>query len=123
MEVDSINKKAWNNSLFPLKSMSMTFFMLYMNGNRAGIFSILIIGYALINSVKTLLSINEHFNELENISGKTFIIQRSLYFLYSIFGVIFVAYKLGNMGLIPVSRGDYIHQIPPRTFGIHNVGI
>ncbi|KAH8739366.1 multi-pass transmembrane protein [Cryptosporidium ryanae] len=124
MEVDnSINKKAWNNSLLPLKSMGMTFLMLYMSGNKAGIFSILIVGYALVNTIKTLLSINEHFNELESISGKRFILQRMLYAIYSTLGIAFVVHKLGTMGFIPINRGDYIHEIPPRTFDIHSVGI
>ncbi|KAF7455753.1 ER membrane protein complex subunit 4 [Cryptosporidium felis] len=118
-----LDKKAWSIAHLPVKTMGMTLFMLYMSGSNAGIFSILIISYALINAIKILLQVNKNFLEPERIARKTFILQRSLYLLYSILGIFFVLFKLGNMGLIPINRGDYFSDAPPHTFENYAIGL
>ncbi|EEA05705.1 uncharacterized protein CMU_027140 [Cryptosporidium muris RN66] len=116
LNLSDINNKAWSTALIPLKTMGMTFFMIYMSGNNAGIFGILIIGYALTNSIKILFSVQQHFLPLQNITNKSFLFQRILYILYSLGGILFILYRLINMGLIPVNRGDFINNLPSHDF-------
>lgn len=118
----NFDKKAWNIAHLPLKTMGMTFLMLYMSGNNAGIFSILIVSYALVNAVKILIQANKNFLEIERAAKKSFIIQKTVYCIYSLFGIAFILFKLGTMGLIPVNRGDFFSEIPPHTFPAYAIG-
>ncbi|KAJ1605168.1 hypothetical protein OJ252_3549 [Cryptosporidium canis] len=118
----NFNKKAWAIAHLPLKTMSTSFFMLYMSGKGSGIFSILITSYALVNTIKLMTQLNKAFVEIEQASKQNFILQKAVYFTYSLIGVVFVIYKLGTMGLIPVNRGDFFSDIPQHTFPTHGIG-
>ncbi|KAH8584350.1 multi-pass transmembrane [Cryptosporidium sp. chipmunk genotype I] len=122
METCNFDKKAWSIAHLPLKTMGMTFFMLYMSGSNAGIFSILVISYALVNAVKILIQANKNFLEIERAARKPFTIQKTVYCIYSLFGIAFVLFKLGTMGLIPVNRGDFFSDTPPHTFPTYAIG-
>ncbi|KAK9171930.1 Protein of unknown function (DUF1077) family protein [Cryptosporidium meleagridis] len=121
-EACNFDKKAWSIAHLPLKTMGMTFFMLYMSGNNAGIFSILVVSYALVNAVKILIQANKNFLEIERAARKPFHIQKTVYCAYSLLGIAFILFKLGTMGLIPVNRGDFFSDIPPHTFPLYAIG-
>lgn len=121
-EVCNFNKKAWNIAHLPLKTMGMTFLMLYMSGNNAGIFSILIVSYALVNAIKMLIQANKNFLEIERAARKSFAIQKTVYCIYSLLGIAFILFKLGTMGLIPVNRGDFFSDTPSHAFPVYAIG-
>ncbi|OII73002.1 uncharacterized protein cubi_02233 [Cryptosporidium ubiquitum] len=121
-EMCNFDKKAWNIAHLPLKTMGMTFLMLYMSGNNAGIFSILIVSYALVNAVKILIQANKNFLEIERAARKSFAIQKTVYCIYSLLGIAFILFKLGTMGLIPVNRGDFFSDTPSHTFPAYAIG-
>ncbi|KAL3127453.1 Protein of unknown function (DUF1077) family protein [Cryptosporidium hominis] len=121
-EACNFDKKAWSIAHLPLKTMGMTFFMLYMSGNNAGIFSILVVSYALVNAVKILIQANKNFLEIERAARKSFNVQKVLYCLYSLLGIAFILFKLGTMGLIPVNRGDFFSDTPPHAFPLYAIG-
>lgn len=65
--ITAVEEKAWNLSWAPIKSLGMNLLMLYFGGAGAGIFTVLIISYAFLNAFKTLLSVNDQFQTLEDV--------------------------------------------------------
>lgn len=62
----AIEEKAWSLSWSPIKSLGMNLVMLYFGGASSGIFTVLIISYAMLTAVKTLISVNDIFQNLED---------------------------------------------------------
>lgn len=112
---DILVKRAWDVALSPAKSMGMTFLMMYLSGGSSGIFGILIIGYALINCVRTLLSICTAFKTFEETPGMpNIILQKIAYLCISFLGLVYVLYQCTSLGLLPINSGDYIALIPEK---------
>eukprot|EP00921_Rhytidocystis_pertsovi_P014911 GHVQ01023925.1.p1 GENE.GHVQ01023925.1~~GHVQ01023925.1.p1 ORF type:complete len:282 (+),score=31.54 GHVQ01023925.1:187-1032(+) len=110
-------RRSWEASISPLKSLGMTFFMMYMSGSSSGIFGILIIGYALMNSVKSLLAVSSVFKPFDSIPGmKSTILQKAVYSSICLMGLGYVLYYCNSLGLLPLNSGDYIGLIPEKRF-------
>jgi len=56
---DILEKRSWDVALSPGKSIFMNLFMIWMMGSGSGIFSILMVGYAVLQSFTTLIRVNE----------------------------------------------------------------
>jgi hypothetical protein len=54
-----LEKRSWDMALAPGKSIFMNIFMLWMMGSGSGIFSILMVGYAVMQSFNSLIRVNE----------------------------------------------------------------
>lgn len=115
----NFEQMAWAISNTPLRAMGMTLPMLFISGSNAGIFSILIVTYSLVNAIKVLARVNKNFVEIERARGKQFVYQKLVYCLYSLMGIAFILFKLGTMGLIPVNRGDFFSETPSHSFESH----
>uniref|UniRef100_A0A7S2RR43 ER membrane protein complex subunit 4 n=1 Tax=Mucochytrium quahogii TaxID=96639 RepID=A0A7S2RR43_9STRA len=93
----------------PGKQLMMTGFMLWMSGAGINIFSIMMTGMALMNPVKALLSMGTTFQQFDGVDG---LIQAELMFIgLNGIGLAFAVYKLGVMGLLPLSSGDWISML------------
>ncbi len=54
-----LEKRSWDVAMSPGKSIFMNLFMIWMMGSGSGIFSILMVGYAVLQAFTTLLRVNE----------------------------------------------------------------
>lgn len=105
---DLVRKKAWQLSILPISSLWMNVVMMYMIGS-GGIFTFIILGYALLSAVRVLLAGNKTFDELQtsaNTPEVSMLLQR---LLYTFFALGFVAYFLiqcGRIGLLPLKEVD-----------------
>jgi hypothetical protein len=56
---DILEKRSWDLAMSPGKSIFMNLFMIWMMGSGSGIFSILMVGYAVLQACTTLFRVNE----------------------------------------------------------------
>ena len=54
-----LEKRSWDVAMSPGKSIFMNLFMIWMMGSGSGIFSILMVGYAVLQAFTTFLRVNE----------------------------------------------------------------
>jgi len=54
-----LEKRSWDLAMSPGKSIFMNLFMIWMMGSGSGIFSILMVGYAVLQSFTSLVGVNE----------------------------------------------------------------
>lgn len=77
-----------------------------MMGSGSGIFSILMVGYAVMQAFTTLLRVNEAFRMFD---GKINVIgQKLVYITLSLAVVGYLANHAANMGLFPINSGDWV---------------
>eukprot|EP00922_Rhytidocystis_sp_ex-Travisia-forbesii_P017644 GHVS01026305.1.p1 GENE.GHVS01026305.1~~GHVS01026305.1.p1 ORF type:complete len:244 (-),score=37.64 GHVS01026305.1:148-879(-) len=125
-------RRSWEASIQPVKSFGMTFFMLYMSGSSSGIFGILIIGYALMNTFKSLIAVGSVFRPFDSVlstspsifslsnlttfSGlnNSLVLQKLVYILLSLGALGYVLYFCNTLGLLPINSGDYIGLLPEK---------
>lgn len=82
--------------------------MIYMTGGGGGFFSIIIIGYALLTAVRTLLAVGKTFDDLEVSSGVKIstILQRAVYSALSLVFISYFTFQSAKLGLLPTSDVD-----------------
>lgn len=96
----------------PGKQLMMTAFMLWMSGSGIHIFSIMMTGMALINPIKSMLSVQQAFERFTDVPG---LMQAKLTFIVLNFvGLAFAVYKLHTMGLVPILSSDWITLLEVR---------
>ncbi|CEM15696.1 unnamed protein product [Vitrella brassicaformis CCMP3155] len=117
-----VESKAWEAALAPGKSIGMTIFMLWMGGSSPGIFSILIMGYGAINTVKSLFGLNAAFASFETAKVNV-MLQKLVYVLINLAALGYISYHCAHMGLLPISSGDYIAMIPEKKVLEFSTGI
>lgn len=95
-------KKAWEVALAPVKSLPMTFFMMYMSGNSLQIFSIMMVFMAFKNPVVGLFGTNQAFERFESDTNKAKIVQVKLaYIAMQLVALGVGIWKVNGMGLLP----------------------
>jgi hypothetical protein len=95
-------KKAWEVALAPIKSLPMTFFMMYMSGNSLQIFSIMMVYMAFKNPIMGLVGTNQAFERFESDSNKAKILQVKLaYIAMQLIALGVGIWKVNGMGLLP----------------------
>jgi ER membrane protein complex subunit 4 len=95
-------KKAWEVALAPIKSLPMTFIMMYMSGNSLQIFSIMMVYMAFKNPIMGLLSTNQAFERFESDTNKAKILPVKLaYVAMQLVALAVGIWKVNAMGLLP----------------------
>ncbi|KAI1168659.1 hypothetical protein F5B18DRAFT_190240 [Nemania serpens] len=109
-EMDTLKlKKAWEVALAPVKSIPMTFFMMYMSGNSLQIFSIMMVFMAFKNPIVGLFGTNQAFERFESDTNKTKILQVKLaYIAMQLVALGVGIWKVNGMGLLPTTRSDWL---------------
>ena len=109
-EKEILEKRAWDVCLTPGKSIFMNLFMIWMMGSGSGIFSILVVGYAVMQSFQSLFRVN---NAFQSISGKISTIQYKLIYVAINLAVLgYLCNHAAGMGLFPINSGDWIASFP-----------
>ena len=104
-----MSSRAWDVATNPVKAMFMNIFMLWMMGSGAGIFSILIISYALMQAVDILFNVNKAFSSFHAVDVT---LQKLIYGLLSLGILYYLGGRAGAMGLLPIASGDWVSLIP-----------
>lgn len=109
-EMDTLKlKKAWEVALAPVKSLPMTFFMMYMSGNSLQIFSIMMVYMAFKNPIMGLVGTNQAFERFESDTNKGKILQVKLaYIVMQLIALGVGIWKVNGMGLLPTTRSDWL---------------
>lgn len=77
-----------------------------MMGSGSGIFSILMVGYAVMQAFSTLLRVNDAFRMFE---GKiSLLLQKFVYIVVSVTVLSYLGNHAANMGLFPINSGDWV---------------
>ena len=103
-------QKAMEVALAPGKQIFMNAFMMYMSGKTLNIFSISVTSMALMNPIKSLVSINQTFKPFEDSDnpGKSDLQMPKLLFVVCNFIWFCVGlYKMGSMRLLPTTSADW----------------
>lgn len=109
-EMDQLKlKKAWEVALAPVKSLPMTFIMMYMSGNTLQIFSIMMVMMAFKNPIMGLINTNQAFERFETDSNKHQMLQVKLvYIAMQLVALAVGVWKINGMGLLPTTRSDWL---------------
>ena len=98
-------KKAWEVALAPVKSLPMTFIMMYMSGNSLQMFSIMMVFMAFKNPITGLLATSQAFEKFETESNKSKVLPVKLaYVAMQLLALALGIWKVNGMGLLP-----YVH--------------
>lgn len=102
-EMDTLKlKKAWEVALAPVKSLPMTFIMMYMSGNSLQIFSIMMVFMAFKNPIVGLAATNQAFERFETDSNRAKMVQVKLaYVAMQLVALAVGVWKVNTMGLLP----------------------
>ncbi|KAJ2905458.1 hypothetical protein MKZ38_005334 [Zalerion maritima] len=102
-EMDTLKlKKAWEVALAPVKSLPMTFIMMYMSGNTLQIFSIMMVVMAFKNPIMGLISTNQAFERFETETNKGQMLPAKLaYVAMQLVALAVGVWKINGMGLLP----------------------
>eukprot|EP01053_Blabericola_migrator_P004204 Blabericola_migrator_1__4203@NODE_228_length_11100_cov_168_633645_g194_i0_p7_GENE_NODE_228_length_11100_cov_168_633645_g194_i0NODE_228_length_11100_cov_168_633645_g194_i0_p7_ORF_typecomplete_len175_score33_11DUF1077/PF06417_12/1_4e27_NODE_228_length_11100_cov_168_633645_g194_i029633487 len=100
-----VQKRAWELSISPVKAQFMNVFMMYMMGN-GGIFTIIILGYTVLTSVRTVLGITKAFENLQQgvPVPVNLTVQKSIYLVTSLMMLGYFLYQCSKSGLLPVTE-------------------
>lgn len=95
-------KKAWEVALAPVKSLPMTFIMMYMSGNSLQIFSIMMVFMAFKNPIMGLANTNQAFERFQTETNNAKILQTKLvYVVMQLVALGVGVWKINGMGLLP----------------------
>jgi len=108
--VGILESRAWEMATMPVKSMGMNLFMLWLMGTGAGIFTILLVAYAVIQAVEMLFRVDAVFLQFKG--ADTLILQKTVYLSLNLMILIYLGNKAGHMGLLPLASGDWIGLLP-----------
>ena len=87
--------------------------MMWMMGTNGGLFSILLMVFALSSSLEQVMSLNKAFASFEGIEGLWQ--QKLVYFVLSMCVFGWVGKKGGEMGLLPIATGDWLDMLQKET--------
>lgn len=128
-------RQAWDLSWLPVKSLGPNLVMLYFAGSSSNIFTVLIIGYALVNAISTLLRVNSIFLPLETTMEQTtgrksvalgpkaqqqrrsayatrFLPQKTVFVILALALTGYMIYYAGKLGILPLDPASYTARPP-----------
>uniref|UniRef100_A0AAV1UNG1 ER membrane protein complex subunit 4 n=1 Tax=Peronospora matthiolae TaxID=2874970 RepID=A0AAV1UNG1_9STRA len=104
-------KRAMEIGMAPFKSLLQTGFMMWMSGNSINIFSIMITAMIVMNTTKSLFTMNSAFASVTD--GVIDLTQpKAIYMAGSLVGAAMGVYKCSNMGLLPTTSADWTWLLP-----------
>jgi len=106
-------KRAWDLSISPAKSLPMQAFMLYMSGGGVQIFSMGIVFMLMFSPFKNVAAINTAFapfapSSSSSKSFSTLFLPKVVYILANMLTLALGLYKCNSMGLLPMGTGDWL---------------
>ncbi|GAB9462771.1 putative membrane protein [Globisporangium polare] len=104
-------KRAMEIGMAPFKSLMQTGFMMWMSGSSVNIFSIMVTGMIIMNTLKSMLNIQGSFASVND--GVIDLVQPKLvYVAGNLANVAMALYKCANMGLLPTTAADWTWLLP-----------
>ncbi|CCI40495.1 hypothetical protein ABG067_000734 [Albugo candida] len=104
-------KRASEIGMAPFKSLLQTAFMMWMSGSSINIFSIMVTGMVVMNTLKSLFDVNNAFDTVND--GRVDLTQpKLLYFLGNCISIALAVYKCGSLGLLPTTSADWTWLLP-----------
>eukprot|EP01111_Echinosteliopsis_oligospora_P009679 TRINITY_DN2875_c0_g1_i1.p1 TRINITY_DN2875_c0_g1~~TRINITY_DN2875_c0_g1_i1.p1 ORF type:complete len:173 (+),score=45.52 TRINITY_DN2875_c0_g1_i1:24-521(+) len=111
-------KKAWDMATAPGKGIFMQGFMLWMAGSGVNIFTIMMVGYAMINPLKAIFSTNTAFKQFEDAKRSLFTV-KAIFVMMNLLTLGVAVYKCATLGFLPTTPSDWISFLPvkqPKEF-------
>uniref|UniRef100_A0A0N5AA14 ER membrane protein complex subunit 4 n=1 Tax=Syphacia muris TaxID=451379 RepID=A0A0N5AA14_9BILA len=109
-----MTKRAWDMALQPIKSLPMNLFMMYMSGNTITIFPLMMIAMMAWRPIQALMSVNAAFKPLQAEQTGNLLLQKAVFVLGNMIGIVLALYKLHGMGILPNHASDWLDfQQPP----------
>ncbi|CAH1779134.1 unnamed protein product [Owenia fusiformis] len=106
-----IVKRSWDIALAPIKQIPMNIFIMWMAGNTISIFPIMMVGMSMFRSFQAFFQISATFKMIE---GSQANLQKFVFFLGNIAGVVIAVYKCQSMGLLPTHASDWLAFVEPQ---------
>jgi len=106
-------RRAMDMGTAPGKQMFMTMFMLWMAGGGVHIFSIMIVGMALMTPIRAISSVQTYFQPVEA-EGLDLTQPKLIYVALNFVALGVALYKCFTMGLLPLSSADWVTMVEPR---------
>lgn len=100
------NKRAMDMGIAPGKNLFMTMFMMWMAGAGVHIFSIMIVGMAVMTPIKAISSVQTYFLPA-TAEGVDLTIPKLAYVALNLVGLGVALYKCSTMGLLPLTSTDW----------------
>eukprot|EP01056_Protomagalhaensia_sp_Gyna25_P005695 Protomagalhaensia_sp_Gyna_25__5694@NODE_810_length_2565_cov_135_815519_g638_i0_p2_GENE_NODE_810_length_2565_cov_135_815519_g638_i0NODE_810_length_2565_cov_135_815519_g638_i0_p2_ORF_typecomplete_len179_score22_40DUF1077/PF06417_12/2_7e23DUF1700/PF08006_11/0_067_NODE_810_length_2565_cov_135_815519_g638_i05931129 len=100
-----VQKRAWELSLVPVKSLFMNVVMIYMMGG-GGIFGFIVLGYAVLSASRVLLGMGKSFDALQaGVSVPVnMILQKAVYLILGCAMLGYFLFQCSRIGLLPVTE-------------------
>lgn len=111
-----MQNRAWTTAISPLTSIFMYVIMFWMMGNSLNIYTLIMICSVGINQIKGIFGVNEKFKVFEQHKFEELSFYKLVYLLVNLAILLFIAYKLFNLGLLPLSPADYVELLPVNNF-------
>lgn len=108
-----------SKAMEPLKQVGFMCFMLYMSGNSLQLFSIMMLSSCIYSPFQAIANVAKVFPKNKDVDV---LVPRALYCAVYVGQLIFAAYKLDKMGLLPTHASDWASQIPPAIFTERSIG-
>uniref|UniRef100_K3WTT5 ER membrane protein complex subunit 4 n=1 Tax=Globisporangium ultimum (strain ATCC 200006 / CBS 805.95 / DAOM BR144) TaxID=431595 RepID=K3WTT5_GLOUD len=104
-------KRAMEIGTAPFKSLLQTGFMMWMSGSSVNIFSIMVTGMIIMNTLKSFFNIQTAFTSVND--GVIDLMQPKLvYIAGNLANVALALYKCAGMGLLPTTAADWTWLLP-----------
>lgn len=103
----------------PLKQVGFMCFMLWMSGNSLQLFSIMMLSSCIYSPFQAIANVTKVFPKNKDVDV---MIPRALYCVVYVGQLIFAAYKLDKMGLLPTHASDWSSQLQPPVYLERSVG-
>eukprot|EP00559_Dactyliosolen_fragilissimus_P002180 CAMPEP_0184857620 /NCGR_PEP_ID=MMETSP0580-20130426/2772_1 /TAXON_ID=1118495 /ORGANISM="Dactyliosolen fragilissimus" /LENGTH=160 /DNA_ID=CAMNT_0027353323 /DNA_START=195 /DNA_END=677 /DNA_ORIENTATION=- len=104
--------KALSVAFAPGKSLMMNAFMLYMSGKTLSLWSMSSTGMAIMNPIRSILTIHSTFAPLEDRDGKVDLqMPKLLFILLNLIWLCIGVYKMSSMRLLPTTSADWSGRI------------
>ncbi|TMW65094.1 hypothetical protein Poli38472_009261 [Pythium oligandrum] len=106
-------KRAMEIGTAPFKSLMQTGLMMWMSGSQINIFSIMITGMIVMNTIKSIFGMQAAFTSVAG-SNVDLTQPKLVYLLGNIVNAGMALYKCANMGLLPTTSADWTWLLPIR---------
>ncbi|CEF69465.1 ER membrane protein complex subunit 4 [Strongyloides ratti] len=103
-----LNKRSWDMALQPIKSIPMNLFMMYMTGNAISIIPLMMVGSMFWKNIQAIVTVNSTFKVLEEQMSGSIILNKLVYIIGNLLGILLAMYKCNSMGLLPNGTSDWL---------------
>uniref|UniRef100_A0A0N4Z5C4 ER membrane protein complex subunit 4 n=1 Tax=Parastrongyloides trichosuri TaxID=131310 RepID=A0A0N4Z5C4_PARTI len=103
-----LNKRSWDIALQPIKTLPMSLFMMYMSGNAISIIPLMMVGSMFWKNIQAILTVNSSFKVLEEQMSGSMILNKIVFIIGNLLGVLLAMYKFNSMGLLPNGTSDWL---------------